>query len=43
MNAGALRSAFIEKHADRFDVHDRGSFNFIKFEAFLAREGLLAD
>jgi DNA polymerase-1 len=43
MNAGALRSAFIDKHADRFDVHERGSFNFVKFEAFLAREGFLAE
>ena len=43
MNAGALRSAFIEKHADRFDVYERGSFNFVKLEAFLAREGLLAE
>ena len=42
MNAGALRSAFIEKHADRFDVYERGRFNFDKYESFIAREGLLA-
>jgi DNA polymerase I len=43
MNAGALRSAFIEKHADRLDVYERGHFNFAKYEAFLAREELLAE
>jgi DNA polymerase I len=42
MNAGALRAAFIEKHADRFDLYERGKFNFAKFEALLAREELLA-
>jgi DNA polymerase I len=43
MNAAALRSAFIGMHADRFDVYERGSFNFVKFESFLAREELLAE
>ena len=41
MNAVALRSAFIEKHADRFDVYERGHFNFDKYASFIAREGLL--
>jgi len=43
MNAAALRSAFIGTYADRFDVYERGSFNFVKFESFLAREELLAE
>ena len=43
MNAGALRSAIIAKHADRFDVYERGRFNFVKFETFLAQEGFLAE
>jgi len=41
MNAIALRSAYIEKHADRFDVYERGHFNFDKYASFIAREGLL--
>jgi DNA polymerase I-like protein with 3'-5' exonuclease and polymerase domains len=41
-NAPALRSAYIEAQYERFDVYENGSFNFIKFEAFLKREGLLA-
>jgi hypothetical protein len=41
MNASALRSAFIEKHAGRFDVYERGHFNHEKYRAFVAREGLL--
>ncbi len=41
MNAVALRSAVIEKHADRFDVYECGHFSFDKYAAFIAREGLL--
>jgi DNA polymerase-1 len=41
MNAVALRSAVIEKHADRFDVYARGHFSFDKYASFIAREGLL--
>jgi DNA polymerase-1 len=40
MNAVALRSAFIEKHADRFDVYECGHFNHVKYASFIAREGL---
>jgi DNA polymerase I len=41
MNAGALRSAFIAKHAASFDVYDQGHFSFAKYESFIERGGLL--
>ena len=41
MNAVSLRSAVIEKHADRFDVYECGHFSFDKYASFIAREGLL--
>jgi DNA polymerase I len=41
MNAVALRSTYIEKYADRFDVYEHGHFNHDKYASFIAREGLL--
>jgi hypothetical protein len=40
--AGTLRSSHIAAHAERFDVYEKGHFNFEKFEAWLADENLLA-
>ena len=42
MNATALRSAFIAKHAASFDVHELGHFNLKKYEVFVAGTGLLS-
>ena len=42
MNATALRSAFIAKHAARFDVYEQGHFNFKKYEDFIDSVGLLS-
>jgi hypothetical protein len=43
MNAATLRSSFIEAHVDQFDVYEKSSLNFAKFEIWLEARGLLAD
>jgi hypothetical protein len=42
MNAATLRSSFIVAHAERFDVHENGHFNFEEFEEWLKGKNLLA-
>jgi hypothetical protein len=42
MNAATLRESFIAKHAERFDVHEKGHFSFEKFERWLGSKNLLA-
>jgi hypothetical protein len=41
-HAETLRSSYIAAHAKRFDVYEKGHFNFAKFEDWLKARGLLS-